>query len=191
MQKRWIMLALLLVLFVLTACAAEENQAADGQTWTELSRQDFEAAYGLGKAFVQDFYEHKAGRAKIDFTDYIVNANLLKYSSQRMAVETHVYDIKGAFIGIDQARYIGEDRCFYLSYVVYAQDSHNGGLSDGLEVVVSVDQGRLIVADWYIACGAGISSFDQTYRPNAKVGSPVVWDDQEFVQSLFERIGIE
>lgn len=190
MQKRLTSLALLLIVLALSACHAVER-SDNAQHLTELSAQDFETAYELGKLFIRGFYEHKAGRAKIDYSRYIANENLLKYSNRRNAVETHVYDIKEIFVGVEQARFVREHKCFQISYVVYARDSNIGGFSDMVEMLISTADGRLVVADWYIACGAGISSFDEAYRPNTTIDSPDIWNDHEYVKSVFKRIGIE
>ncbi len=185
------MVAFAFFVFALAACDNGREGPINNRYLTELSTQDFEMAYELGKAFVNDFYAQKAGRAKMDFSKYIVNENLLKYSNRRTAVETHVYDVKETFVGIEQVQFIPEDKCFYLSYTVYAKDSYTGGVSNLVEILMSTVDGRLVVADWYIACGAGISSFDESYRPNATIDSPYVWDNQEYVRSLFEKAGIE
>lgn len=189
MRKRLI-LPILVTLLALVACNASGRQG--GQRYLEeLSTQDFEIAYELGKAFLNDFYAHKAGRRDIDFTLYISNGNLLKYSSKRMSVETYVYDIKEVFIGLNQARFIREEKCYYLNYAVYAKHGPMGESLEEIEMLISADGGNPTISDWYIACGKGISSFDQHYRPNASINSPDVWNKEEFVKAIFEKAGIE
>lgn len=189
MRKRLI-LPLLVTLLALIACNGSGQQ--DGQRYLEeLSTQDFEIAYELGKAFLNDFYAQKAGRKNIDFAHYISNENLLKYSNKRMSVETYVYDIKEVFIGLNQARFVPEEKCYYLNYAVYAKHGLIGESLEEIEVLISADKGEPVVSDWYIECGKGISSFDQHYQPNASINSPDVWNNEKFVKAIFEKAGIE
>lgn len=157
----------------------------------ELSVLDFETAYKLGKAFVNDYFSQRSGRSKIDFSKYIVNKNLLKYSNKRVSVEKNKMDIKEISIGLVKAQFIHEEECFDFIYGIIAKNSHDGGFSDPLEVLISNANGNLIISDWYIRWGMGVSSFDERYRPNAIIKSPKIWDNQEFVKSIFKKTGIE
>ncbi len=190
MRKKLILPIILVSLLALVACTGSGQQ--DGQSYLEeLSTQDFEIAYELGKAFLDDFYAQKAGQRNIDFAHYISNENLLKYSNKRMSVETYVYDIKEVSIGLNQARFIREEKCYYLNYAVYARHGLIGESLEEIEVLISADKGKPVVSDWYIECGKGISSFDQNYRPNASINSPDVLNNEEFVKAIFEKAGIE
>lgn len=187
------MLPILVTLLALVACVACNGggQQNEQRYLDELSTQDFEIAYELGKAFLNDFYAQKAGRRNIDFAHYISNENLLKYSNKRVSVETYVYDIKEVSVGLNQARFIREEKCYYLNYAVYAKHGLKGESLEEIQVLVSADKGKPVISDWYIECGKGISSFDQNYRPNASINSPDVWDNEEFVRAIFEKAGIE
>lgn len=156
----------------------------------ELSTQDFETAYELGKAFLYDYYSQKAGTSKIKFSKYIVNDNLLKYSNKRVLVESHKMDIKEISIGLDKAQLIYDDKCYYFAYTIVTKDSNIGGFAEQVEMLISNVNGKLAVSDWYICFGAGSSSFDERFRPNESINSPRIWDNQEYVNKVFERSGI-
>lgn len=206
MKKQLILILVLLFVSTLTACGHDSNGKAgtqvenhdpkiesivqDSKTGDELSTQDFEDSYELGKAFLNDYYLQKAGKSKIDFSKYIVNENLLKYSNKRISDETHKYDIKEVTIGISEAKFIQDEKCFYISYVAIAKDSNIGSFSEVVEMLFSDNNGKLVISDWYIEHGSGSSSFDQRCRPNATIDSPGIWDDQEYVKSIFEKAGI-
>lgn len=204
MKKR--LLLMLVLVSALTACGYKDNGndgtrsddhdpeieaiIQDSKPGEELKHQDFEDSYELGKAFLNDYYMQKAGKAKIDFTKFIVNENLLKYSNKRISDETYILDIKEVSVGISEARFIGNEKCFYISYVANAKDSNIGSFSEIVEILISNINGKLVISDWYIAHGTGSSFFDQSYRPNATIDSPGIWDDQEYVNSIFEKAGI-
>ncbi len=206
MKKQLTLILVLLLLSSLTGCGYKDNGddganldnnnpeiksiVQDSKTGEELSTQDFEGSYELGKAFLNDYYLQKAGISKIDFSKFIVNENLLKYSNKRISDETHKYDIQEVTIGISEANFIQNEKCFYISYVAVAKDSNVGSFSEVVELLVSNINGKLVISDWYIAHGSGSSSFDQRCRPNATIDSPGIWDDQDYVKSIFEKAGI-
>ncbi len=196
MKKRLISLALLVIILALTACGGKENQADTKhterfETEEELNTQDFKLVYELGELFLKDYYAFKAGESVIDFTLYIVNENLLKFSNKRVEDESYTMDIKQASVGLSQARFMPEEKCFYIRYTTVVRDNNIGGFSEVVEVLISAADGRLVISDWYIAHGAGSSSFDEVHRNNAAIDSPDIWDDQEFVKSIFENAGIK
>lgn len=203
MKKQLTLLLVFLFVFTLTACGNKENGdlenydpeiesiIQDSKAGEELSTQDFEDSYELGKAFLNDYYLQKAGKSKINFSEFMFNENLLKYSNKRISDETHKYDIKEVNIGISEAKFIPNENCYYISYVAIVKDSNIGSFSEVVEILISNINGKLVISDWYIALGAGSSSFDQRCRPNATIDSPGIWDDQEYVNSIFEKAKIK
>lgn len=156
----------------------------------ELSTLDFETAYELGKSFLTDYYSHKSRTLIIDFSKYIVNKNLLKYSNERALVENHVLDIKEISIGIDKAQFIDKEKSYYFAYTIVTKDSNIGGFGEVVEIIISNIEDNLVISDWYIRYGTGSSSFDEKFRPNEVINSPKVWENEDYVRSIFEKAGI-
>jgi hypothetical protein len=156
----------------------------------ELSTQDFEAAYKLGKSFLNDYYSQRAGASIINFSKYIVNENLLRYSNKRVLVENQDMDIKEVSIGLNKAHFILNEKSYYIAYSIATKDSNIGGFGEVVEILISNINGNLVISDWYIRYGAGSSSFDEKFRPNELINSPRIWDNQEYVKNIFEKAGI-
>lgn len=156
----------------------------------ELSTQDFETAYKLGKSFLNDYYSQRAGSSMIDFSKYIANENLLRYSNKRISVENHDRDIKKISVGLDKVQFAHDEKFYYLSYTIVAENSNLGGFGEVVEILISNINGNLVISDWYIRHGAGSSSFDERFRPNELINSPKIWDNPEYVKKIFERAGI-
>lgn len=156
----------------------------------ELSAQDFETANKLGKSFLNDYYLQKSGSSKIDFSKYIVNENLLRYSNKRTQAENKDLDIKNVLIGIDKVQFINDEKCYYLLYTIRTENSYNGGFAETVEMLISNVNGKLVISDWYIRFGAGSSSFDEKFRSNEAINSPKIWDNQEYVDKIFKKVGI-
>jgi len=156
----------------------------------ELSTQDFETVYKLSKSFLNDYYSQRAGSSMIDFSKYIVNENLLRYSNKRILVENQDMDIKEISIGLDKSQFIHDEKSYYLSYAIVTKDSNIGGFGEAVEILISNINGNLVISDWYIRYGAGSSSFDEKFRPNELINSPKIWDNQEYVKKIFKKAGI-
>jgi hypothetical protein len=156
----------------------------------ELGTQDFETAYEFGKAFLSDYYSQRSGTSIIDFSKYIVNENLLKYSNKRILVDNHVMDIKEIAIGLDKAQFIGDEKSYYFAYTIVTKDSNVGGFGEVVEILISNFNGTLVISDWYIRYGTGSSSFDEKLRPNEVINSPKVWESEEYVKSIFGKAGL-
>lgn len=156
----------------------------------ELSTQDFETAYKFGKSFLNDYYSQRAGFSIIDFSKYIANANLLRYSNKRISVENHNRDIKKISVGLDKAQFVHDEKFYYLSYTIVAENSNFGSFGEVVELLINNINGNLVISDWYIRYGAGSSSFDERFRPNELINSPKIWDNQEYVNKIFKRAGI-
>lgn len=198
-MKRYGIYSIFLFVFILTAAliTASCNHSADNGASTknksargEISAQDFEAAFAFGKAFLDDYYSHKAGNSSIDLPKYIKNANLLKYSEKRLSSETRMLDIEKISVGLLQAEFIALKNCFYINYSVITTDSNNGGFTEPVELLISYGGGQMSISDWYIRHGSGSSGFDEAYRKNATIDLPDIWDNEAFVNSIFERAGI-
>lgn len=202
MKKLLILFLVLLLAFTFIACGRQkagnvennnpktESIIIDSETGESLSARDFENAYELGKSFLNDYYLQKAGKSKIDFTKYIINENLLKYSNKRVSDETFKYDIKEVIIGVYETKLIKNGTCFYLLYNPNIKINNDGSFTEGIEMLISNINGKLVISDWYIAKGSGSSSFDQKNRPNTTIDSPEIWDDQEYVKAIFNKAGI-
>ena len=154
----------------------------------ELSTQDFETVYKLGKTFLSDYYSHKAGYSAINFKKYIINDNLLKYSNKRVLVENYVLDIKEISIGLEEAHFIPDENSYYLEYNVVALDNNIGSFAEKVELFITNLNGNLVISDWYMPHGSGSSSFDEKFRPNELIRSPRMWDDKNYVNDIFEKI---
>lgn len=66
----------------------------------------------------------------------------------------------------------------------------NKDFAEQVEMLISNVNGKLVVSDWYIRFGAGSSSFDEKFRPNESINSPIIWDNKEYVNKVFKKAGI-
>jgi hypothetical protein len=174
--------------FISKASADKDFKTQNGK---ELRIQDFETAYQLGKDFVNDYYSQRSGPFKIDFSKYIVNKNLLKYSNKRVEVEHKDRDIKEISIGLGKAQFIGEESSYYIGYGIDAKASYGGGFGESIELLISAVNGKIVISDWYMPFGAGSSSFDERCRLNESIKSSKIWDNKEYVKKVFRKAGIK
>lgn len=158
------------------------------RNYTELSSQDFEKANEFGRSFLSDYYHSlKTGAPKIDFSKYIVNGNLLTYSTARLS-EDRELDLHKLTIELDRSKLIEDKKSYYFSYDITV----NHGFSEfgeAVEVLVSRVNGNLVISDWYVPQRK--VGFDAKYRPNAIMNNPDVWDDQEYVNRILDKAGFK
>ena len=126
------------------------------------------------------------------FSKYITNENLLKYSNKKVLEEGRNLDINEISIGLGKSQLHNlnnEEGFYYLLYSIVVKQGENSGFSEGVIVLIKNVNGRLVIADWYIPHGT-VSYFDDKVRPTATMNSPEIWDNQEFVNKIFEKAGI-
>lgn len=100
-------------------------------------------------------------------------------------------DIKEFSIGLERAQILYEEETYYyFVYAIVTSNSHDGGFGEVVEILISNNNGNLVISDWYIRYGTGSSSFDEHFRPNEIINSPNVWDNQKYVERIFENAGI-
>jgi hypothetical protein len=155
----------------------------------DLVPQDFETAYKLGKSLLNEYYLQKSGSSKVDFSKYITNKNLLKYSDKKVLVEGQNTEIGKILIGLEKAELSHEKNCYFLLYTISVTQGENRGFSEGAKLLITNDNGKLVIADWYIPHGT-VSYFDEKNRSYSTFGSPKIWDNQDFVKNIFEKAEI-
>jgi hypothetical protein len=158
------------------------------RNYTELSSQDFEKANEFSRSFLSDYYHSlKTGSPKIDFTKYIVNENLLKYSTARL-LEDRELDLHKLTIELDSSKLIEDKKSYYFSYAIIVNHG-SSEFGEGVEILVSRVNGNLVISDWYVPQRK--VGFDAKYRPNAIMNNPDVWDDQEYVNRILDKAGLK
>lgn len=156
----------------------------------QISDDDYETIVIFGKAFVNLYTGAVAEQETVSFENYISNKNLLKFTNKMLEL-TQKQELHGRNVvnyGLEnefkkaECKKLDENLC-YLKIPFQFQGS---GMS--CELLVQSENKSLKIVDLYFGNKDGVDTIATGHSANRKVDNPKLWDDEEWVLSVFEKL---
>lgn len=190
-----------LVLFALVGCSQQENSSDNAKLndnpiesisskEDQISDDDHDSIMNFGKAFVNLYTGAVAEQETVSFEKYISNENLLKFTNKMLELEQKQELIGG--IGVNfgtenefkeaEFKKLDED-LYYLSLTFSNQGS---GMS--CKLLVQSDNMSFKIVDLYFGNKDGVDTIATGHPAVRKLDNPKLWDDQKWVDGVFEKL---
>ncbi|MGG4146568.1 hypothetical protein ABEW34_26010 [Paenibacillus algorifonticola] len=156
----------------------------------QMSDDDQETVVAFGQAFVNLYTGAVAEQETVSFRNYISNENLLKYTNKMLELEQRK-ELKGAVsvhFGLEnefkEAEFKKLDGNLYYVSLPFS----NQGSGMNLQVLVQAENKALKIVDLYFGNKDGIDSIATGHPADRKLHDPKLWDDQVWVDGVFEKL---
>lgn len=144
----------------------------------------------FGKSFVNLYTGAVAEQETVSFESYISNANLLKFTDKMLEL-TQKQELNGANsvnFGLDNEFKEEElkeldENLYYLSLPF-----SNEGSGMTCKLLVQSSNKSLEIVDLYFGYKDGVDTFTTGHPAERKIDNPQIWDDQEWVEDVFEKL---
>ncbi|WHY17494.1 hypothetical protein QNH28_18555 [Paenibacillus sp. G2S3] len=144
----------------------------------------------FGKSFVNLYTGAVAEQETVSFESYISNANLLKFTDKMLEL-TQKQELNGANsvnFGLDNEFKEEElkeldENLYYLSLPF-----SNEGSGMTCKLLVQSSNKSLEIVDFYFGYKDGVDTFTTGHPAERKIDNPQIWDDQEWVDDVFEKL---
>lgn len=150
----------------------------------ELDYFDFEIVYDFCKSALTDLYYTYYCDENTNLDLYFSNNNLKKYMEYKIDFTTSRVKRKTSMnyeIGLVDVNLIDNLYNVRLAYKLEGGDV----IVEGTEFIVSNEDGKLVIIDIYTT---GASVYFDDIREAINIEKPFVWNDDEWVTNLFEKI---
>lgn len=194
----------LMLLLLLTSCGNGNNsppyfsdetknkslESGINNEGTEFTCADFEEIYSFCKLFLKEFYNATTTNETMNLDPYLYNNNLKEYVLQKIKVglTIHTNRIKNLIFGVkDIDWYLGEGYMFIELFTDIEQEV--GGFGERHQFIIGNKDGRILISDWYSKSAGNVSHLDNIVREHTnKINNPGIWNDEEWVNNIFEAI---
>ena len=159
----------------------------------ELSTADIETAYEMCVRALTGYYKAVWNGTAIDLERFIVNENLKQYMEKKVQLQHEKYGhfndkVKNIEISDAWEAELTDDANggFLYLHLPVAINKYQGGYGEGTEFLVRNVDGKLVIVDWYTG---GKDTYDFMVRgDHVTVDDPEIWNDDEWVKSLDNKI---
>jgi len=156
----------------------------------QISDDDQETVVTFGKAFVNLYTGAIAEQKAVTFRNYISNENLLKYTNKMLELEQRK-ELKGEFsviFGLEnefmEAEFKKLDQNLYYVSLPFS----NQGSGMNFKMLVQTENKALKLVDLYFGNKDGVDTIVTGHPADRKLRDPKLWDDQEWVNGVFEKL---
>lgn len=156
----------------------------------QLSEDDREIILDFGKAFVNLYTGAVAEQQTVSFENYISNENLLKFTNKMLELEQK-QELKGGIgviFGLENE--FKEAELEKIDENLYYLDLNflNQGSGMRCRLLIQSENGSLKIADLYFGNMDGVDTIVTGHHTVRKLDNPELWNDQEWVDSVFEKL---
>lgn len=156
----------------------------------QISEDDYDSIVTFGKAFVNLYTGAVAKQEKVSFENYISKENLLKFT-EKMLELTQKQELNGASsvnFGLDnefmEEEFKKLDKNLYYLNLPFS----NEGSGMTCKLLVQSSNQSLKIVDLYFGYKDGVDIFTTGHPAERKIDNPQIWDDQEWVDGVFEKL---
>lgn len=158
-----------------------------------LRRIDFNNAYDLCVLFLNECYYAAYSPAKLDSLNldkYVRNKNLKNYIYEKLQFNIEYFSKSYSsklHTGLKEVEWHLDNE---LKYVYFSIVTKNRTGSSIQQLIVSQENGKLYISDWYSGPKAMIIySLDDGLRGNTvRIDNPNIWDDKIWVDEIFAKV---
>lgn len=144
----------------------------------------------FGKSFVNLYTGAVAEQETVSFENYISNANLLKFTDKMLEL-TQKQELNGTssvYFGLDnefkEEVFKKLDENLYFLSLPFS----NEGSGMTCKLLVQSSNKSLEIIDLYFGYKDGVDTFTTGHPAERKIDNPQIWDDQEWVDDVFEKL---
>jgi hypothetical protein len=156
----------------------------------QISEDDYDSIVTFGKAFVNLYTGAVTEQETVSFENYISNANLLKFTDKMLEL-TQKQELNGASsvnFGLDNEFKEGEFKKLDKNLYYLSLPFSNEGSGMTCKLLVQSSNKSLKIVDLYFGYKDGVDTFTTGHPAERKVDNPQIWDDQEWVDGVFEKL---
>ena len=156
----------------------------------QISDDDYKTIVTLGKAFVNLYTGAVAEQETVSFENYISNNNLLRFTDKMLELTQKQelsgrnavnYGLENEFKEVEYKK-LDENLCYLKIPFQF--------LGSGMtcQLLVQSENKSLKIVDLYFGNKDGVDTIATGHPANRKVDNPKLWDNEEWVQSVFEKL---
>ncbi|WP_052404341.1 hypothetical protein NSQ90_18950 [Paenibacillus sp. FSL H7-0737] len=156
----------------------------------QIREDDYDSIVTFGKAFINLYTGAVAKQETVVFENYISNANLLNFTNKMLEL-TQKQELSGASsvnFGLDnefrEEVFKKLDKNLY--YLSLPFSSEGSGMT--CKLLVQSSNKSLEIVDLYFGYKDGVDTFTTGHPAERKINNPQIWDDQEWVDGVFEKL---
>lgn len=156
----------------------------------QISEDDDEIILNFGKAFVNLYTGAVAEQQTVSFENYISNENLLKFTNKMLELEQKqelrggigvIFGLENEFKDAELKKI--DENLYYLDLTFSNQGS---GMS--CKLLIQSENKSLKIVDLYFENKDGVDTIVTGHPVVRKLDNPELWNDQEWVDSVFEKL---
>lgn len=156
----------------------------------QISTRDYDSMVTFGKSFVNLYTGAVAEQETVSFENYISNANLLEFTDKMLEL-TQKQELNGtssAYFGLDNE--FKEEELKELDENLYflSLPFSNEGSGMTCKLLVQSSNKSLKIVDLYFGYKDSVDTFTTGHPAERKIDNPQIWDDQEWVDDVFEKL---
>ncbi|MBY3618505.1 hypothetical protein HGO21_02985 [Acinetobacter sp. CUI P1] len=156
----------------------------------QISTRDYDSMVTFGKSFVNLYTGAVAEQETVSFENYISNANLLKFTDKMLELtqKQELNGISSMYFGLDNE--FKEEELKELDENLYflSLPFSNEGSGMTCKLLVQSSNKSLKIVDLYFGYKDGVDTFTTGHPAERKIDNPQIWDDQEWVDDVFEKL---
>ncbi|SFE21118.1 hypothetical protein SAMN04487969_101667 [Paenibacillus algorifonticola] len=156
----------------------------------QIGDDDQETVVTFGKAFVNLYTGAVAEQETVTFRNYISNENLLKYTNKMLELEQRK-ELKGAIsvhFGLENEFKEAELKKLDVNLYYVSLPFSNQGSGMNLQMLVQAENKALKIVDYYFGNKDGVDTIATGHPADRKLHDPKRWDDQVWVDGVFEKL---
>ncbi|WP_159883413.1 M56 family metallopeptidase [Paenibacillus puerhi] len=156
----------------------------------EISNDDQETVVTFGIAFLNLYTGAVAEQTAVSFKNYISNENLLKFTNKMLELEQkrELNGGSGLVFGLEneikEAEFKKHNGDVYYVRLLFS----NQGSVRTLKMLVQAENKTLKIDDLYFGYKDGVDTIVTGHPADRKLHDPKLWDDQEWVDGVFEKL---
>lgn len=156
----------------------------------QISEDDYDSIVTFGKAFINLYTGAVAKQEAVSFENYISNANLLNFTNKMLEL-TQKQELNGSssvYFGLDNEFKEEEFRKLDKNLYYLSLPFSNEGSGMTCKLLVQSSNKSLKIVDLYFGYKDGVDTFTTGHPAERKIDNPQLWDDQEWVDGVFEKL---
>lgn len=156
----------------------------------QIGNDDQETVVAFGKAFVNLYNGAIAEQKAVSFKNYISNENLLKFTNKMLELEQRkeqkggigvIFGLENEFKEAEFMKLDGN-----LCYVSLPFSNQGSGMN--FKMLVQAENKALKMIDLYFGNKDGVDTIVTGHPAVRKLHDPTLWDDQIWVDRVFEQL---